>query len=92
MPILQAAHLRHGDTVQFVGVDTRDSTDAAAAYLPEVGVTYPQLVDPEGDLLEHLRIPGLPVTIVLDAKGRVAAKHIGELNPDTLEELLADTR
>ena len=92
MPILQAAHLRHGDEVQFVGVDTRDSTEAAAAYLPEVGVTYPQLVDPDGDLLEHLRIPGLPVTVVLDADGRIAAKHIGELNADTLEKLLAGIR
>lgn len=88
LPILQAAHLRHGDEVQFLGVDTRDSTDAAAAYLPEVGVTYPQLVDPDGDLLANLRIPGLPVTIVLDADGRIAAKHIGELSSDTLEELL----
>lgn len=92
MPLLQAAHLRHGDQVQFLGVNTQDTTDAAAAFLPDVGVTYPQVVDPDGDLLDHLRIPGLPVTVLLDADGRITAQHIGELDPNTLENLLARSR
>lgn len=88
MPLLQATHLRLGDDVQFLGVNTRDTTEAAAAFLPEVGVTYPQVVDLDGRLLGHLRIPGLPVTVLVDADGNVAARHIGELDPETLEALL----
>ncbi len=88
MPLLQAAHERYGEQVQFLGVDTLDSADLAADFLVETGVTYPQLVDLDGDLLDHLRIPGLPVTVVLDADGRVATKHIGELNQESIDNLL----
>jgi len=89
MPLLQAAYTRHGDDVQFLGVNTQDTTEAAAAFLPDVGVTYPQVVDLDGKLLDHLRIPGLPVTVLLHPDGSIAARHIGGLTSDTLENLLA---
>lgn len=89
MPLLQAAHVQHGADVQFLGVNIQDTTEAAAAFLPDVGVTYPQVVDLDGKLLDHLRIPGLPVTVLLHPDGSIAGQHIGELKPDTLEDLLA---
>jgi thiol-disulfide isomerase/thioredoxin len=92
MPVLQAAHERYGGQVQFVGVDTKDAAGHAAAFLVELGVTYPQLVDLDGQLLGHLRVPGLPVTVVLAADGTVAAKHVGELDAESVEDLLADVR
>jgi len=90
MPILQAAHERYGDQVQFLGVDSKDTTEAGAAFLGDIGVTYPQVVDPEGELLNHLGVPGLPVTVLLDEQGRIAATHIGQLDPESIEELLAN--
>lgn len=92
MPLLQAASERYAQQVQFLGVDTKDASKPAAAFLADVGVTYPQLVDLDGDLLGHLRVPGLPVTVVLDADGRVTGKHIGELDPESIEDLLAEVR
>jgi len=88
MPLLQAAHEQYGEQVQFLGVDTKDTTDAGAAFLDDIGVTYPQVVDPEGELLNHLAVPGLPVTVLLDEEGRIAATHIGQLDSESIEELL----
>jgi cytochrome c biogenesis protein CcmG/thiol:disulfide interchange protein DsbE len=88
MPVLQAGYEQVDGAVQFVGVDTRDDPASAAGYLPEVGVTYPQLVDPDGQLLEHTRIPGLPVTLLLDEHGVEVARHVGPLTPADLTELL----
>jgi thiol-disulfide isomerase/thioredoxin len=88
MPVLQAPYERYGGDVQFLGVDTKDATEPAAAFLAEVGVTYPQVVDLEGDVLAHLRLPGLPVTVLLDAEGRVVDQHIGALNTASMEDLL----
>lgn len=88
MPILQAAHERYGSRVQFVGVDTRDGSDVAAAFLREVGVTYPQLSDPDARLLGEMRSPGLPVTVVLGANGQVLDRHIGAFDEDSLSKLL----
>lgn len=88
MPVLQAAHERYGEQVQFLGVDSKDTTEAGAAFLDDIGVTYPQVVDPEGELLNHLGVPGLPITVLLDEEGRIAATHVGQLDSESIEELL----
>jgi len=90
MPVLQAAHERYGEQVQFLGVDSKDSTEAGAALLDDLGVTYPQVIDAEGELLNHLGVPGLPVTILLDDVGGIAATHVGPLDEESIEELLAN--
>ena len=89
MPLLQATS-EHHQQVQFLGVNTQDTTEAAAGFLGKAGVTYPQLVDPDGKLLDFLRVPGLPVTVVLDADGRIAGRHIGQLRAESIEALLAN--
>lgn len=88
MPILQTAYERFGQRVQFVGVDTSDSAEAAAAFLKNVGVSYPQLADSGAMLLEHLRIPGLPVTVLIGADGSVSARHVGGFQGKDLDVLL----
>jgi cytochrome c biogenesis protein CcmG/thiol:disulfide interchange protein DsbE len=88
MPLLQQAYADYGDEVEFIGVDTKDRAEAAAAFLDTVDVTYPQVVDLDGTLLRSTGVPGLPVTLVLDAEGRVAGRHVGELDEAGLAELL----
>ncbi|GAB3668680.1 hypothetical protein GCM10027596_39850 [Nocardioides korecus] len=88
MPILQAAHTRDGQRVQFIGVDTADGAEVAAAFLTKVGVTYPQLSDIDATLVKHLRIPGLPVTVVIGADGAVVERHIGAFAARDLDSLL----
>jgi cytochrome c biogenesis protein CcmG, thiol:disulfide interchange protein DsbE len=60
MPMLQAAQKRYGARVQFVGVNTKDQPDWAAEFLQEVNITYPQVVDFDGQLLASVRSSGLP--------------------------------
>jgi cytochrome c biogenesis protein CcmG/thiol:disulfide interchange protein DsbE len=91
MPILQDAHVEYGDEIAFLGVDTKDNPERAAAFLQEVGVTYPHVVDLDGRLLsEHLRVPGLPVTVVVDADGEIVEKHVGPFTEESLEELVRE--
>jgi len=88
MPVLQAGYAKVAGRVHFVGVDTSDDPAAAADYLPPVGVTYPQLVDADAKLLAYTRVPGLPVTLLLDANGDEVARHVGALTPTDLARLL----
>lgn len=88
MPILQAAYHRYGARVQFVGLDTSDSAESAAKFLNETAVTYPQLADSDAVVLKRLRIPGLPVTVILRADGSVFDRHIGAFEKQDLEKLL----
>lgn len=78
--------------VRFVGVDEADTDASAQAFAKQVGMTYPVLADPNGDLLHAL--PGLPPsavpsTLVLDRSGRIAAKIIGPADKAGLSDLLA---
>jgi cytochrome c biogenesis protein CcmG/thiol:disulfide interchange protein DsbE len=88
MPALQDAYENHVDEVLFLGVDTRDDPRRAAEFLRELGVTYPQVVDGEGLLLEELRIRGLPVTVMLDADGLIVDRHVGPIDRESIDELI----
>lgn len=77
MPLLQRAAEDAAPQALIVGVDTKDGSDKAAALLGALGITYPQLSDPAASLLGDLRMPGLPVTIVLRPDGSVAQTKIG---------------
>lgn len=95
-PGLQRAweELRDED-VQFVGINTKDPDAAAArAFTRSFGVTYPSLVDEEGTLVLGFRatLPpnAVPSTLVIDRRGRVAARVLGKVSEGTLRSLVRD--
>lgn len=87
MPMLAEA-ARDNPDVRFVGINTQDRSEAAADLLVRTGVTYPQLVDVDAVVLGYTRVPGLPVTLALDADGKVVDRVIGEISGAELSTLL----
>src|SRR4029079_2348822 len=55
----------------FIGVDTRDARDEAAAFLREHDVTYPSIFDPPGKAALGFDVPptAVPSTILIDRQG-----------------------
>ncbi|MGN6782602.1 MAG: TlpA disulfide reductase family protein [Marmoricola sp.] len=86
----------NGTPVVFVGINTRDaSRDNARAFERTYDVGYPSIYDPSGDTL--LAFQGtigpnaIPSTLVIDARGRVAATVLGGLtSATTLVDLVHD--
>ncbi|HEX5728898.1 TlpA disulfide reductase family protein [Microbacterium sp.] len=84
---LEKAHAEFaGEDVAFLGINTIDSAEAAAAFAETYGVTYPSAIASETPAIklafaEKTPIQATPTTLVLDAEGRVAARIIGQL-PD----------
>ncbi|WP_432542244.1 TlpA family protein disulfide reductase [Kineococcus sp. SYSU DK002] len=94
-PVLQAASERYADAgVHVVGINVRDSSPAVVANFQERhGVTYPSILDTEGQAALALRgfAPGAtPVTVVVDRQGRVAARVAGEVDASVLDGLIED--
>jgi thiol-disulfide isomerase/thioredoxin len=83
--------------VRFVGVNIRDQRAAAVAYLDEFHVPYPSLHDQAARLPQLLAgqgPPSPPYTLVVDARGRIAARVFGALvgaraTPGAQADLLA---
>ena len=82
--------------VQFIGLNTRDSNDAARAFIRKFDVTYPSLIDTDGriQLLFNDSLPpqAIPSTIVIDQKGRVAARALGVVTAATLRAMIEPLR
>lgn len=80
--------------VRFVGVDTRDSDDAARAFVRQFDVPYPSIVDERGETLLPLSgvvpLAAVPSTVLIDEEGRVAATVIGKIDRSTLSGLIRD--
>ena len=81
--------------VIFLGVNVRDGADTAKTFNSTFGVTYPSVTDLDGkvQLAFSSSVPpnAVPTTLVLDKKGRVAARVLGRLASDTiLATLISD--
>jgi|SRR5262245_2670110 len=81
------------DGVAFVGLNTRDEPDNARAFERKVGISYPSIVDRDGQLLVAFRgtLPpaAIPTTLVIDRAGRMAARALTPLSEPMLRDLLA---
>jgi thiol-disulfide isomerase/thioredoxin len=78
--------------VAFVGLLTRDNTDAANAFARRFGLNYPTIAD-EALILEFsgaLAPNAIPTTLVIDRSGRVAARLSGAVTAAGLSGVLDD--
>ncbi|MFD0328394.1 TlpA family protein disulfide reductase [Streptacidiphilus monticola] len=82
--------------MQFVGVDTRElQRSAPRVFVRTHHLDYPNFFDTDGDLM--LKVParyldpmgGIPFTLVLDRRGRIAARAWTPLTADQLTALVA---
>lgn len=92
-PILeQVATDLAAEPVAFIGLDTRDSPASAQAFVTRFGVTYPQVIDEDGQLQLQFRdtLPpqAIPSTIIIDADGQVAARILGQVSEASLRGVI----
>ena len=81
-----------GQPVQFMGINYRDGVETARAFLRANKITYPSLEDDGGRTLLALRGKAntTPTTLVLDRRGRIAARVSGPVTVTTLSGLVND--
>jgi len=94
-PDLVAAAKQLGPSVQFVGLNTRDSDKAQARkFVQRFGVGFPSVYDPNGKQLLGFRgqisASSIPSTLVIDKEGKVAARVIGPVTTQTLVGMVQD--
>lgn len=88
-PLLVDAYAREAAVgVQFVGVNVRETADVVQPYVDAQGILYPVVLDAEGRTAQQYQVSGYPTTYFLDAEGRIAAQHVGQLNAQALEQYL----
>jgi thiol-disulfide isomerase/thioredoxin len=71
------AYAASADKPHLIGVDTNDTRADALAFMRRYHLSFPNLSNPDGSISFAYAVPGLPTTIVVDARGRIAALLAG---------------
>jgi len=84
---------RDNPDIQLVGIDWRDTRDAANRWLVRHGNPYDVVIfDPNSKLIVELGVTGAPETFIVDRDGKIRYKHVGIITPkdwkDTLRPLV----
>ncbi|GAB4521457.1 MAG: hypothetical protein Fur0018_01980 [Anaerolineales bacterium] len=88
MPDIQAQAEKWGDALVILGVNAGEPRGDAQAFVDELGLTFPILLDADNQAQRAYLVQGLPTTIVVDAQGIVQARHIGYMSGEQLDAYL----
>jgi thiol-disulfide isomerase/thioredoxin len=97
-PILQGLYDKYQKKgVAFIGVNTFDQPEQALSFEKTYGVTYPSVMDVDSGAVRiafagAVAPTATPTTYVLDSRGRVAARIVGQRQSQSiLNTLISDT-
>jgi peroxiredoxin len=83
------ARKEYGDRISVVTISS-EPEDVAASYLRLWNIDLPLVQDTDASISKAYSVPPIPVTIVLDAAGRVTHVSVGELDWNELHTAIDD--
>jgi len=88
-PTLEAFASKNSELV-FVGILTRDNLNSAKSFVDRFKLTYPTLIDDAviASFRGSLPANAIPTTLIIDTKGRVAARISGQVTVSVMRDLL----
>lgn len=78
--------------LQMVGISLDDNADPVRAFYNDFKMNYPIAVGDAALARQYGGILGLPITFIIGCDGRVAAKHIGEVNISDIKDEINSLR
>jgi cytochrome c biogenesis protein CcmG, thiol:disulfide interchange protein DsbE len=84
-PTLVALSKRYDPAkVTFLGVNMQDTHADALGFLNQYHVSYPVVVDPDGNVYINYGVVGVPETYIVDPGGRIQQKIVGPVDETQL--------
>ena len=91
-PEIERLHRLRGVRGRVVGVNWNDGLRAARSFVRDHRLTFPNLRDGDGAVGRDYGIVGLPTTVILDSRGRIAALLPGPQTVDSIRDAFESTR
>lgn len=86
MADLQPVYRRlRGLGLEILAVNVAQDRDSIRRFIEPLGIAYPVLLDPEGATARAYGVQALPVTWLVDRRGIVRGKIVGEASADIFE-------
>lgn len=91
MPAIQERYERYGaNELAVLAVNFDEPQSQVVAFGEELGLSFPLLLDPGGEVQRMYRIRGYPTSVFVDEEGIVRVVHIGIMTEDQLDEALQE--
>jgi peroxiredoxin len=71
--------------LEVLAVNVAQDRDTAAGFIAPLGISYPVLLDPDGETARRYGVKALPLTWFVDRQGRLAGKILGEATAAAFE-------
>lgn len=75
--------------LMFVGRGWPDDRAAGRRFAANYDLSYPTVIDAGSRIVDDLAVPGIPVTVIADAAGRVRYMIVGRTLPGQIEMLVS---
>jgi cytochrome c biogenesis protein CcmG, thiol:disulfide interchange protein DsbE len=76
--------------VVVLAVSISEDSATVKDYRDRVGLTYPQVADPNTDIASAYRVNGIPAHFFIDASGVLRSMKTGALSPDIMDTALTE--
>jgi peroxiredoxin len=93
MPEIVRAYEAHSDTgftVLAVNLTDQDALEDVQAFVEEFGMTFPVLLDSNGEISRLYGLLGLPMSVFVDREGRIARIYIGLMSGEQIDEFVGE--
>jgi cytochrome c biogenesis protein CcmG/thiol:disulfide interchange protein DsbE len=89
MPEMQNFYEKYNKDVEVFAVNltSQDSRDKVHSFIKENGLTFPVVLDEEGDVLKLYKISPIPTSYIIDSEGIIRHKYVGPMTYDQMVEL-----
>jgi cytochrome c biogenesis protein CcmG, thiol:disulfide interchange protein DsbE len=75
----------HGRGLEILAVNVAQDRETVGRFTASLGIGYPVLLDVEGAAARAYGVKTLPVTLLLDRRGIVRGRIVGEATPEVFE-------
>lgn len=73
-----------------LAVNVMQPPETVQPFVNKLGISYPVLLDRQGEVTRRYQVMGLPMTFIVDRKGMVRARILGESTPKVFIDAIAD--
>ena len=89
-PDIQAASVKFKDRAVVLAIFIREDPATVRDYANRVGLTYPNVADPDTRIASAYRVYGIPAHFFIDKSGILRAIKTGGLSPEQMAAALTD--
>ncbi|MFW5996115.1 MAG: TlpA family protein disulfide reductase [Halanaerobiaceae bacterium] len=87
MPDIQKLH-EDNENITILTINLQENKNQAETYLQQNDLSFPVLLDTEGEAGNKYLVRSIPTTYIIDKEGIIKDQHIGAMNYETMTEIM----